>query len=46
MPHTKLLIEQWLPIAPLGAERMRDQSAAKKPPESPPRLVGAAAPDV
>jgi len=20
MPHTKLLIEQWLPIAPIGAE--------------------------
>jgi adenine-specific DNA methylase len=32
MPHTKLLIEQWLPIAPIGAECMRDQSAAQKPP--------------
>jgi adenine-specific DNA methylase len=27
-----LLIEQWLPIAPIGAECMRDQSAAQKPP--------------
>jgi adenine-specific DNA methylase len=28
MPHAKLLVEQWLPIAAIGAECMRDQSAA------------------
>jgi len=28
----KLLIEQWLPIEAIGAECMRDASAAKKPP--------------
>jgi adenine-specific DNA methylase len=29
MPHTKLLIEQWLPIAPIGAECMREKSMGK-----------------
>jgi putative DNA methylase len=28
MPHTKLLIEQWLPIAPIGAECMRERGAS------------------
>src|SRR5437868_7602293 len=28
MPHTKLLIEQWLPVAPLGAECMRERGAS------------------
>jgi len=28
----KLLIEQWLPIEAIGAECMRDASAARKPP--------------
>ena len=28
----KVLIEQWLPIAAVGAESLRDASAAKKPP--------------
>src|SRR5262249_9235902 len=28
MPHNKLLIEQWLPIAPIGAECMRERGAA------------------
>ena len=32
MPSNKLLIEQWLPIETIGAECMRDASAAKKPP--------------
>jgi adenine-specific DNA methylase len=32
MPRTKLLIEQWLPIEVIGAECMRDASAAQKPP--------------
>jgi hypothetical protein len=32
VPRTKLLIEQWLPIAAVGAECMRDASAAQKPP--------------
>ncbi len=32
MSSPKLLIEQWLPIEAIGAECMRDASAAKKPP--------------
>jgi putative DNA methylase len=32
MSRPKLLIEQWLPIEAIGAECMRDASAAKKPP--------------
>src|SRR6516162_9585047 len=28
MPHTKLLIEQWLPIAEIGAECMRERGAS------------------
>src|SRR4051812_26899179 len=32
MSRPKLLIEQWLPIETIGAECMRDASAAKKPP--------------
>src|SRR5262249_20770497 len=28
MPHTKLLIEEWLPIAPIGAECMRERGAS------------------
>ena len=28
MPHTKLLIEQWLPIAKIGAECMRERGAS------------------
>src|SRR6516162_2770732 len=28
MPHTKLLIEQWLPIATIGAECMRERGAS------------------
>ena len=32
MARPKLLIEQWLPIEKIGAECMRDASAAKKPP--------------
>src|SRR5436190_12119267 len=28
MPHTRLLIEQWLPIAPIGAECMRERGAS------------------
>jgi adenine-specific DNA methylase len=28
----RVLIEQWLPIAEIGAESLRDASAAKKPP--------------
>src|SRR3954454_15952944 len=28
MPHSKLLIEQWLPIAALGAECMRERGAS------------------
>lgn len=28
MPHNKLLIEQWLPIAPIGAECMRERGAS------------------
>src|SRR5438132_10008559 len=32
MPGPKLLIEQWLPIEAIGAECMRDASAAQKPP--------------
>ncbi len=28
MPRTKLLIEQWLPIAPIGAECMRERGAS------------------
>src|SRR3954447_25140112 len=28
MPHTKLLIEQWLPIASIGAECMRERGAS------------------
>src|SRR5262249_11980482 len=28
MPPTKLLIEQWLPIAPIGAECMRERGAS------------------
>ena len=32
MSKPKLLIEQWLPIEAIGAECMRDASAAKKPP--------------
>src|SRR3954468_11153541 len=32
MPHTRLLIEQWLPIAPIGAECMRGRGASPAPP--------------
>jgi adenine-specific DNA methylase len=32
MSRPRLLIEQWLPIETIGAECMRDASAAKKPP--------------
>lgn len=31
---TRSLIEQWLPAAAVGAESLRDASAAKKPPNS------------
>ena len=31
---TRALIEQWLPAATIGAESLRDASAAKKPPNS------------
>lgn len=32
MTHPPLLIESWLPIAAVGAESLRDASAARKPP--------------
>lgn len=30
--HAPLLIESWLPIEAIGAESLRDASAARKPP--------------
>jgi adenine-specific DNA methylase len=32
MPHPPVLIENWLPIEAIGAESLRDASAARKPP--------------